>query len=189
MNIDIPAYLAAHSKAIQTLEGMQEEISRVADSLVKALKNNGKILVMGNGGSAADAQHLAAELVGRFEKERTGLPAIAITTDSSILTAVSNDFGYERVFARQVEALAGKGDIVIGISTSGQSPNVIRAVEAAKEKGCLTVGLLGRDGGQLGKMVDLDLTVPVAETPHIQEAHAVIIHLLCMFVDTAFSKS
>jgi len=138
---------------------------------------------MGNGGSAGDAQHLAAEIVGRFKLERRGLPAIALTTDSSILTAIGNDYGFEQVFRRQVEALAAPGDVVIGISTSGNSPNVLAALTLAREIGCRTIGLLGRDGGTILPVVDLDLTVPSQDTPRIQEGHITMIHILCDLVE------
>lgn len=182
-------YFENHNKAIKTLESLVNEITQAGAMLTTALEKGNKVLVMGNGGSAADAQHLVAELVGRFETERRGLPAIALTTDSSILTAVSNDFGYEKVFARQVEALGQSGDVVIGISTSGNSPNVLAAIKVATENGCKTIGLLGRDGGEIGRLVDLPLTIPVQQTPHIQEAHAVIVHLLCQMVDEALSTN
>ncbi|PLX99363.1 MAG: phosphoheptose isomerase [Desulfuromonas sp.] len=187
MNQTVQQYLAGHNQAIGLIEGMADNIDRAGKLLVDTLRQGHKILVMGNGGSAADAQHLAAELVGRFEAERSGLPALALTTDSSILTAVSNDFGYEAVFARQVEALAVKGDVVIGISTSGHSPNVLQAVKTARGNGCRTIGLLGRDGGDIAAAVDLPLIVAVQQTPHIQEAHGVLVHLLCRIVDQAFS--
>jgi D-sedoheptulose 7-phosphate isomerase len=138
---------------------------------------------MGNGGSAADAQHFAAEMVGRFLMERKALPAIALTTDTSILTAVGNDYGFDEIFTRQVEALANPGDILIGISTSGNSLNVKRALEAGKHIGVKTIGLLGRNGGEIGPIVDSNLTVPSFETPRIQEAHLIIIHILCDLIE------
>jgi len=158
-------------------------IAEVAALLIDAFRRGGKLLVMGNGGSAADAQHLAAEIVGRFRMERKALPAIALSTDTSILTAVGNDYGFESVFRRQVEALAGEGDVVVGISTSGSSPNVLEALRRAREMGCRTVGLLGRDGGAIRGVTDLDLTVPGSDTPRIQEAHITIIHILCELVE------
>jgi D-sedoheptulose 7-phosphate isomerase len=154
-------------------------IAETVSLLAKAFRAGNKLLVMGNGGSAADAQHLAAEIVGRFKMERRGLPAIALTTDSSILTAVGNDYGFDAVFTRQVEALAGPGDVVIGISTSGTSRNVKAALELARTRGCRTVGLLGRDGGTIAGLVDLPLVVPSCETPRIQEGHITIIHIVC----------
>lgn len=180
------AYLDKHQAAIETVRtSLLEEILTCADKISHALRNGHKVLVMGNGGSAADAQHFAAELVGRFLMERKGLPAIALTTDTSILTAIGNDYGYDEVFSRQVEALARPQDVVIGLSTSGNSKNVLYALDKAKALECVTIGLLGRDGGAIGRVVDLLLTVPVHDTPHIQEAHVTIIHILCDLVEKA----
>ncbi|PZO89593.1 MAG: phosphoheptose isomerase [Sphingomonas sanxanigenens] len=161
-------------------------IDPVAEQLAQALRAGGKFLIMGNGGSAADAQHIAAELVGRYKIERPGLAAIALSTDSSILTAWSNDYSYDTVFSRQVEALARPGDIVWGISTSGNSGNVVRAFEAARAIGATTFGLLGRDGGRLGGLSDISITVPLAATDQIQTAHLLIYHALCAHLDEAF---
>lgn len=180
----IRAHFAAHMQAAETAVGeLAETIENCSRLMAEALRDGRKVLVMGNGGSAADAQHLAAELVGRFLKERRALPAIALTTDSSILTAVGNDYGFDRVFQRQVEALAVAGDVVIGISTSGNSPNVLLALQTAKALGCTTVGLLGRDGGKIAPLVDVNLTVTATQTPHIQEVHAIIVHILCREVE------
>lgn len=175
-------------------EKLQEVLSEVgqtcADDLlqcclmmVTALRGGNKVLIMGNGGSAADAQHFAAELVGRFLLERKALPAIALTTDSSILTAVGNDYGFDEIFKRQVEALARPGDVVFGISTSGLSNNVFHALTAANEIGCKTIGLLGRKGGSIAHIVDLALTVREQHTPYIQTAHGAMIHLICDLVE------
>jgi len=178
------AYLEKHQNTIDIVKKhMLSEIITCAQKISLVLKRGNKVLIMGNGGSAADSQHFAAELVGRFLMERKGLPAVALTTDSSILTAVGNDYGFDEVFSRQVEALALPGDVVIGISSSGNSKNVLRAINKAKELECVTVGLLGRDGGAIGKLVDLSLTVAAQETPHIQEAHVTIIHLLCDLIE------
>jgi D-sedoheptulose 7-phosphate isomerase len=166
-----------------TREKLAAQIEACAAKLAGVLRDGGKLLVMGNGGSAADAQHLAAELVGRFLMERRALPAIALSTDTSILTAVGNDYGFDEIFRRQVEALAGAGDMVLGISTSGTSRNVRNGLSAARERGCATIGLLGRDGGEIAGMVDINLTVPAQETPRIQEAHQLIIHILCDLVE------
>ncbi len=163
---------------------MADDTEKCAKLLCNALRNGNKILIMGNGGSAADAQHFAAELVGRFLMNRVPLPAIALTTDTSILTAVANDFGYEQVFSRQVEALASSGDVVIGISTSGNSNNVLNALTVATKLNCKTVAMLGNDGGTIAPQVDLALTVKVNETPHIQEAHLTLIHILCELIET-----
>jgi D-sedoheptulose 7-phosphate isomerase len=178
--------LKDHIELIEILrDNLSEKISSCAGMLVDALNEGGKVLIMGNGGSAADAQHFAAEMMGRFLEERAALPAIALTTDTSILTAVGNDFGFDDVFKRQVEALAKPGDILIGISTSGNSNNVKRALESGKSLGATTIGLLGRDGGEIACLVDLSLTVPSHSTPRIQEAHLVVIHLLCELVEKA----
>lgn len=177
-------HFASHVEVINSVsERLTHGIEQFALLVAVTLREGGKLLVMGNGGSAADAQHLAAELVGRFLLERRALPAIALTTDTSILTAVGNDYGFDEVFARQVEALAVTGDLVLGISTSGNSANVIKALTVARETGCQTIGLLGRDGGRIAGMVDLALTVPSQETPRIQEAHQLIIHIVCDLVE------
>lgn len=157
-------------------------VDKVARTLAVALARGGKILFCGNGGSAADAQHLAAEFVNRFELERPPLPALALTTDSSILTAIGNDYGFDRVFAKQVQALGQPGDVVVGISTSGNSPNVLAALVAAREKGCATVGLAGRNGA-IVPLCDLALLVPHERTALIQEVHITIGHLLCKLTD------
>lgn len=175
----------ALAEAVQSSLGAR--VLQAAHLLISVLQSGGKVLLCGNGGSAADAQHIAAELTGRYEaKERRALPALALSTDSSALTAISNDLGYDRVFARQVEAHGRAGDVLIGISTSGQSPNVIAAVDEAQQRGLKTIGLLGRDGGALAIMVDLPIVVPSSHTPHIQEMHITIGHFLCAVVDDAF---
>jgi D-sedoheptulose 7-phosphate isomerase len=156
----------------------------IAEAARACLKRGRTLYLCGNGGSAADAQHIAAELTGRFKKERKGLPAVALTTDSSALTAIGNDYGFERIFERQVEALVGKGDVLLAISTSGNSPNVLRAARKAKALGATTIGLTGRSGGKLKRIADHCLCVPSDETPHIQEAHITIGHLLCEFLET-----
>jgi D-sedoheptulose 7-phosphate isomerase len=158
-------------------------ILSLSQKTARAYETGKKVLLMGNGGSAADAQHIAAELVGRFRLRRKALPAIALTTDSSILTAVSNDFGFEECFARQVEALAVAGDIVIAISTSGRSVNIARAVGSARAIGCYTAAFTGRTGGDLAGKIDSLLAVPSEETPRIQEAHGLIGHMYCDLVE------
>ncbi len=164
------------------------ELEIIGSRMITALKMGRKILIAGNGGSAADAQHFAAELAGKFVHVRKGLPAIALTTNSSIITAIGNDFGYEHVFSRQVEGLGRKSDILVGISTSGNSLNLIYAMKVAKENGLITVGLLGRDGGHMINLCDLKLVVPSQSTQHIQEAHIMIIHELCSLIDDAFKN-
>jgi D-sedoheptulose 7-phosphate isomerase len=182
----ITAAFLSHREVMEALEReLTPKMIQVAELLVDAFRHGKKLLVMGNGGSAADAQHLAGEIVGRFRLERPGLPAIALNTDTSILTAVGNDYGYEAIFRRQVEAHGQEGDVVIGISTSGSSPNVLTALRLAREKGCRTVGLLGKDGGSIKGLVDIDLTVPGHDTPRIQEGHITIIHILCELVEQA----
>lgn len=164
-------------------------VEPVAQALADALRGGGKILLMGNGGSAADAQHIAAELVGRFRATRPGLPAIALTTDSSILTAWSNDYSFDTSFSRQVETLARAGDVVWGISTSGNSANVVRAFQAARVMGVTTLGLLGGDGGRLAGLSDLTIIVPLRETDRIQTAHQLIYHAICACLDAAFTPA
>jgi len=186
MKDSIKAAFFSHREVMEALEReLTPKMICAAELLVDAFRNGNKLLVMGNGGSAADAQHLAAEIVGRFRLERRGLPAIALSTDTSILTAVGNDYGFDAVFRRQVEALARQGDVVIGISTSGSSPNVLSALCLAREMGCRTVGLLGKDGGSIRDLVDIELTVPGHDTPRIQEGHITVIHILCELVEQA----
>ena len=163
------------------------KIAEAASLIINAYNQGRKLLLCGNGGSAADSQHIAAELVGRFKKERRGLPAIALTTDTSIMTAVANDYWYDVLFARQVEALGDKDDILIALSTSGNSVNIIRAVEAAKFKGLETIGFLGSNGGKLEELVDISLLVPSEESDTIQEVHILIGHILCNLIDSKVS--
>ncbi len=165
------------------IEENRELIYETFLEIAKRLKEGRKLLLCGNGGSAADAQHIAGELVGRFQLERRPLPAIALTTDTSVLTAVANDYSFEEVFKRQVEALGEKGDVLIAISTSGNSKNVVKAVEKAREKGLLTVGFLGRDGGVLKSLCHRSLVVKSNSTPRIQEVHITIGHVLCDFIE------
>ncbi|MBI3802382.1 MAG: D-sedoheptulose 7-phosphate isomerase [Nitrospirae bacterium] len=166
---------------------MVPEIAQAADWIVQSYRNGGKLILFGNGGSAGDAQHIAAELVGRFERERRALPAIALTTNSSTLTAIGNDYDYSKIFSRQVEAWAGPADVVIGISTSGNSSNVLEGIATAKAKGAKTIGLTGEKGGKLGSQVDLCLKVPSSSTARIQESHILIGHLLCLLVEQSLS--
>lgn len=160
-----------------------KQIEAVANKTIEAYKNNKKTLIAGNGGSAADAQHIAGEFVSRFYFDRPGLASIALTTDTSILTAIGNDYGYDRVFARQVEANGSEGDVFIGISTSGNSKNIVEAITAAKERGIFTVGFTGAKGGIMKEMCDICICVPSNETPRIQESHIVIGHILCAIVE------
>jgi len=180
MITEITSQLAAHREVISLIEReLSPLIAEMVTLLLQTFEKGGKLLVMGNGGSAADAQHFVAEIVGRFKMERRGLPAIALSTDTSILTAIGNDYGFDKVFRRQVEALAVPGDLVVGISTSGNSPNVLQALEAAREIGCRTVGLLGMEGGSIKSLCDLALIVPTDDTPRVQEGHITIIHIVC----------
>ncbi|WPL18799.1 Phosphoheptose isomerase 1 [Thiorhodovibrio winogradskyi] len=179
MHQRIRATLAEHIETIQALADLSDEIKALAELGVATLKAGGRILWMGNGGSAADAQHLAAELVGRFERERPGLASIALTTDTSILTSVANDYGFERIFARQVEAIGRAGDLLIGLSTSGNSSNVVCAMAVAGRLGLARAGLTGSDGGALREQCQLCLCVPSRRTARVQEAHQLIGHLLC----------
>jgi len=186
----IESEFSEHLKTAQaTLEYIAAPLEIAANLCIDTLKNGGKILIFGNGGSAADAQHIAAELVGRYKVERMGLPAIALTTDTSALTSIGNDFGYARVFDRQVEALANKHDMAIGISTGGSSTNVISALKLAKGMGCRTIGFSGRDGGEMNEVCNVNLVVPAEDTPRIQEMHIVIGHTICHLIDQAFSDS
>lgn len=158
-------------------------IARIADLLIKAFRAGRKVVLFGNGGSAADAQHVAAELVNRFRMDRDALPAIALTTDSSILTSISNDTAFDQVFSRQVKALVQKGDVVVGLSTSGSSPNVLNGIIAAREKGAITLGFTGRGGGKLKDLVDICLCVPSDSTPRIQEVHITVWHAICQVIE------
>ncbi|AZG07086.1 phosphoheptose isomerase [Pigmentiphaga sp. H8] len=189
--MDLIARISAHFRdAVALFEHCQDTLSAptaaAVDALVFSLSNNGKILACGNGGSAADAQHFAAELVGRFERERLPLGAIALNTDTSILTAVGNDFGYDRVFSQQVNALGQPGDVLVAISTSGNSANVIEAIEAAHSRELRVIALTGKGGGRIGQMLtedDVHLCVPHDRTLRIQEVHILLLHAMCDGID------
>ena len=176
-----------HIKVANSIHCLTDAVASSAELCIDCLKNGGKILLFGNGGSAADAQHLAAELAGRYKTSRKGLPAIALTTDSSALTAIGNDFGYEHIFDRQVEALANKGDVAIGISTSGKSINVINALKVASKLNCNTIGFSGQHGGEMNKICNINLSVPSDDTPRIQEMHILIGHIICHLIDQEFT--
>lgn len=167
---------------------LQEEIESIVLAIVKCLKSKGKLLLAGNGGSAADAQHIAGEFVSRFAFDRPGLSAVALTVDTSILTAIGNDYGYEKLFSRQVQAIGNAGDIFIGYSTSGKSPNILLAFEEAKAKGLLCIGLTGNRGGPMRDLCDHLLEVPSDSTPKIQEGHLVLGHIICGLVENAIYK-
>ena len=185
MNKIIRARFEDHMEVAQAImaSDILEQIERIALVVKEALAKGNKVLFCGNGGSAADSQHLAAEFVGRFQKERAGLPAIALTVDTSILTAVGNDYGFDKVFVRQVEALANKGDVIVGISTSGNSPNVVEALELAKAKGVYCVGMTAAGGGKMAALCHECIAVPAKITARAQEMHILIGHILCELVD------
>ena len=172
----------------KTMESIVQNLEIAAKTCIESLKNDGKILILGNGGSAADAQHIAAELVGRYKTERRGLAAIALTTDTSTITSISNDYGYEKVFSRQIEALAKPRDVVIGISTGGRSKNVINALIKANQQKCMTIGLSGRDGGDFNDLCNVNLVVPSNDTARIQEMHIFIGHTICHLIDKEFTN-
>ncbi len=167
----------------QFFEQSADDVARTSLLIADAMRNGGKLLVFGNGGSAADAQHIAAELAFRMGRERRALPALALTTDTSLLTAVSNDRSFDLVFARQLQALGRKGDVALAISTSGNSPNVLEAIKEAGASGITTVALLGNDGGKAAKLVDVALVVPHTDTPRIQEVHITIGHIICQLIE------
>ena len=173
----------------KTMESVGKSIEIAAELCIDCLKKGNKILLFGNGGSAADAQHIAAEIVGRYKTERKGLSAIALTTDTSALTAISNDYGYLHVFDRQVEALANEGDVLIGISTGGSSANVVSALKIAKDLGCKSIGFSGKDGGEFNHLCDVNIVVPAEDTPRIQEMHILIGHTICHLIDQTFITS
>ena len=172
----------------KTIESSSKLIEIAANICIDSLKKGNKILIFGNGGSAADAQHIAAELVGRYKTERKGLSAIALTTDTSTITSIANDYSYLNVFARQVEALANKGDVLIGISTGGASANVISALKLANDLGCKTIGLSGKGGGEFNSLCDVNIIAPSEDTPRIQEMHIVVGHTICHLIDQEFSN-
>ncbi|QEC74992.1 D-sedoheptulose 7-phosphate isomerase [Mucilaginibacter ginsenosidivorax] len=179
--------LIDHQNTIKlVIDTLQGDIETACEMITTTVKNGNKVLFAGNGGSAADAQHLAAELTGRFVKERKALPGIALTVDTSAMTAIANDYHYDRVFARQVEAFAKPGDLFIGISTSGNSQGILNAFETAAQYGCKTLGLSGRDGGKMNGACDLNIVVPSNTTARIQEMHILIGHIMCQAVDNLF---
>jgi D-sedoheptulose 7-phosphate isomerase len=175
--------IAEHLEVIATVSHQQDLLEEVARVMAKALHSGNQILWCGNGGSAGDSQHLAAEIVGRFRRERRGLPSIALTTDTSILTSIGNDYGYEMVFSRQVEAMARPGDVLVGISTSGNSRNVVAALEAARLHGVITVAFTGEGGGRMGALADHLFAVSSRDTARIQEAHILAGHMLCDWLE------
>lgn len=181
--------LKRHQQAFEQIPALAPRVIKLAECMIECLRSGGKILWMGNGGSAADAQHLAAELMVRYKAERGPLASIALTTDTSLITAHSNDYHFETLFSRQIEGLARPGDLVIGISTSGNSGNIIKAVEQARSMGIKSAALLGRDGGKLAQLADVTVIVPDDETARIQEAHIFIGHWLCEVIDQELAPS
>ncbi len=175
----IDEILKEHIDVVRKIDSMKDIINEISAVINKALFNGNKLLIMGNGGSAADSQHFAAEVVGRYKIERSGYPAIALTTDTSIITSIGNDYSFDRIFSRQIESLGVEGDVVMGLSTSGNSRNVMEGFTEAKKRGCETVALLGRDGGILKNYSDYKLIVPSETTARVQEGHILIIHILC----------
>jgi len=185
----IGSIIDEHTALIRQIEHtVAPRIERAAQWIMECLSGGNKILFAGNGGSAADAQHFAAEFVGRFRIERVSLPAIALTTDTSVLTAVGNDYGFDKIFSRQLEGLVRRGDIFVAISTSGNSKNVVEAVEVCRKKSCRTVGLLGKDGGTLAGMVDLPIIIESNNTARVQEVHITIGHIICELVEEALFR-
>ena len=183
----VKASLRDHLAVIQSLEAMVPQVVTIAEVIIASLRSGGRLYCCGNGGSAADAQHLVAELIGRFRRERPGLPAIALTTDSSVLTAIGNDFAFDLVFSRQVAALCRPGDVLLCLSTSGNSPNVLAALRQARELGTITVGFGGRGGGQMAALCDHTLIVAHQDTARIQEAYLLMGHIICDLIDAAFA--
>ena len=179
MPVDISAAIEKHKQAIDSVASLEKDLYRVIDMITAALTAGQTIFSCGNGGSAADAQHFAAELTGRYESDRRGYSAISLTTDTSALTSIGNDYGFSRIYSRQLEALGKDGDVLIAISTSGNSENIISAVKHAKQHNIKTIGLLGRDGGSLKNMVDIPLVIQAQSTARIQEAHILILHIIC----------
>jgi D-sedoheptulose 7-phosphate isomerase len=181
--------IAEHLSVIEQLRGQQPILERIAEVMTNAILAGKKVLWCGNGGSAADSQHLAAELVGRFRRERRGLPSIALTTDTSVLTSIGNDYGYEQVFSRQVEALCREGDVLVGISTSGNSGNVCAALKAARHSGAFTVAFTGTGGGIMAGLADAALCIPARNTARIQEAHILCGHMLCDWIEASICEN
>jgi len=182
------ALIESSEITIKIADTLCSMIERIIELMIEAIKSKKKILIMGNGGSAADAQHLVAELVGRFKLERKAIPAIALTTNTSTLTAIGNDYSFDKIFGRQIEALAEQGDIVLGLSTSGLSENLIYAFKIAKDLGATTIGFLGKDGGKVKDIVDISILIPSNNTPRIQEAHITIGHIVCEEIEKRLNK-
>ena len=188
VNRIIEETLERSTKIIADLHNLSDEINKTANLLVTAINKNRKIIIIGNGGSAADAQHIAAEFLGRYKLKRKSIPAIALTSNSSTTTAIANDYDFSDIFSRQCESLVSKGDIVIGISTSGNSENVVKGLRTSSKNGGLTIGLLGNKGGKMKNIVDVSLVVKDTSIPRIQEAHRVIYHIICEIVEEELAR-
>jgi D-sedoheptulose 7-phosphate isomerase len=188
INDEIIKTITESSNLILNSKNLSEKIEKAVNEIIKCFSTQNKIVIFGNGGSAADAQHIVAEFIGRFQKERKSLPAIALTTDSSIITSLANDYSYDIVFSRQCESLVLKGDVVLGISTSGNSKNVVEGIKTAKRIGAVTIGLLGGDGGTINNIVDIPIVVESTNTARIQEVHRVIYHSICGIVERESTK-
>ena len=188
VNHMIKKTLERSTKIIADLHNLSDEINKTANLIVTAINKNKKIIIIGNGGSAADAQHIAAEFLGRYKLERKSIPAIALTSNSSTTTAIANDYDFNDIFSRQCESLVSKGDIVIGISTSGNSENVVKGLRTSSKNGGLTIGLLGNKGGKMKNIVDISLIVKDTSIPRIQEAHRVIYHIICEIVEEELAR-
>ena len=189
MKSEIEQLINNSAEIIKKTSSLSGEIQKVINEIIRCLKNGNKVILFGNGGSAADAQHIAAEFVGRFNIERKSLPAIALTTDSSIITSISNDYSFDVVFSRQCESIVSKDDVVIGISTSGNSVNVKNALKICKKNGAKTIGLLGNGGGKIKSIVDYPLIIKSKSTPRIQEVHRIVSHLICDLVEKNFVRN
>ena len=188
MKSEIEQLINNSAEIIKKTSSLSGEIQKVINEIIRCLKNGNKVIIFGNGGSAADAQHIAAEFIGRFELERKSLAAIALTTDTSVITSLSNDYDYDVVFSRQCESLVSKGDVVIGISTSGNSKNVYEGIKTSKNKGALIITLLGNKGGKIKELSDISIIVDSSITSQIQEAHRVIYHIICKIVERQLSE-
>ena len=188
MKSEIEQLINNSAEIIKKTSSLSGEIQKVINEIIRCLKNGNKVIIFGNGGSAADAQHIAAEFIGRFELERKSLAAIALTTDTSVITSLSNDYDYDVVFSRQCESLVSKGDVVIGISTSGNSKNVYEGIKTSKNKGALIITLLGNKGGKIKELSDISIIVDSSITSQIQEAHRVIYHTICKIVERQLSE-
>ena len=188
VNHMIKKTLERSTKIIAELSDLSDEINKTANLIITAINKNRKIIIIGNGGSAADAQHIAAEFLGRYKLKRKSIPAIALTSNSSTTTAIANDYDFSNIFSRQCESLVSKGDVVIGISTSGNSENVVKGLRTSKKNGGLTIGLLGNKGGKIKNIVDISLIVKATSIPRIQEAHRVIYHIICEIVEEEVAR-